>query len=155
MKKGNTIRPDAQAFDEVRIFTVPRYKQSGLSGDEWRISATVEFLRNGVVKHEFGTRNVETALAMASGERLRACDDGKGYFASEGAYCDQEGCRETATVFLQRKMHWCSHCGLSRPATRLTLDDKVIIDIRQFCTKHATRGDCGLDDADSNYEVLK
>lgn len=27
-----TQRPDAQAFDEVRIVTIPRYKESGLSG---------------------------------------------------------------------------------------------------------------------------
>lgn len=153
--KGNTLRPDAQAFDEVRIFTTPRYKQSDLSGDEWRISATVEFLRNGVVKDTFRARNVETALTMASGEWLHACDDGKGYFASEGVYCDQEGCRAVATVFLHRSTHWCSGCGLSRPAIRPMLDNKVVIDIRQFCSKHATRGDCGLDDADRNYKVLK
>lgn len=39
------LRPDAQAFDEVRIVTVPRYKQSGLSGDEWRISAAIRLYR--------------------------------------------------------------------------------------------------------------
>ena len=39
------LKPDAQAFDAVRITTVPRYKTSGLSGDEWRISAHVELLR--------------------------------------------------------------------------------------------------------------
>lgn len=38
-RKSCALRPDAQAFDEIRIVTVPRYKQSGLSGDEWRIHA--------------------------------------------------------------------------------------------------------------------
>ncbi len=44
---NRALKPDAQAFDEVRIRTVPRWKESGLSGDEWRISATVEFWRKG------------------------------------------------------------------------------------------------------------
>lgn len=48
---NRAYRPDAQAFDEIRIFTVPSYKTSGLSGDEWRISATVEFYRNGILRH--------------------------------------------------------------------------------------------------------
>jgi hypothetical protein len=25
----------------------------------------------------------------------------------------------------------------------------------QFCDRHATRGDCGLEDADENYEALE
>lgn len=43
-KVSKAYRPDAQAFDEVRITTVPRWKESELSGDEWRISAKMEFL---------------------------------------------------------------------------------------------------------------
>gem|GEM_PF-6705725 len=43
MKDRYALRPDAQAFDEIRIVTVPRYKTSGLSGDEWRISAMIQF----------------------------------------------------------------------------------------------------------------
>jgi len=46
------LRPDAQAFDEVRITTVPRYKMSGLSGDEWRISGKIQLLRKGRVVAE-------------------------------------------------------------------------------------------------------
>jgi hypothetical protein len=32
-----------QNVDEVRIATIPRYKTSDISGDEWRISAKIEF----------------------------------------------------------------------------------------------------------------
>lgn len=46
-KARRALRPDAQACDEIRIYTVPRYKTSGLSGDEWRISAVTEFYRKG------------------------------------------------------------------------------------------------------------
>ena len=31
--------PDDEWYDEVRIVTVPRYKTSGLSGDEWRFTS--------------------------------------------------------------------------------------------------------------------
>ena len=48
-KPSRALKPDAQAFDEVRIVTVPRYKRSDLSGDEWRISAEIQFYRNGVL----------------------------------------------------------------------------------------------------------
>ena len=46
------IPPDRQAFDEIRIKTEPRYKQSGLSGDEWRISGKIEFMYKGEVVFE-------------------------------------------------------------------------------------------------------
>ncbi len=41
------LKPDAQAFDEIRIKIVPRFKESELSGDGWRISCQFEFYRNG------------------------------------------------------------------------------------------------------------
>jgi len=59
MKQQRALRPDAQAFDEVRIVTVPRYKTSGMSGDEWRISATIQFMRKGRIVHERGISSVE------------------------------------------------------------------------------------------------
>ena len=36
---------DDEWYDEVRITTVPRYKTSSLSGDEWRTSARIQILR--------------------------------------------------------------------------------------------------------------
>ena len=78
------VKPDAQAFDEIRIITVPRYKTSGMSGDEWRISARIEFMRNGqVVNTEGGIRNVETAARHLSYLFDVATDNGQGYFAGE------------------------------------------------------------------------
>jgi len=54
MRPSVTSAPDRQAYDEVRIITVPRYKNSELSGAEWRISAEVQFLHKGVVIFEKG-----------------------------------------------------------------------------------------------------
>ena len=107
MKLGDTestaLRPDAQAFDEIRIVTVPRWKTSGLSGDEWRISAVTQFYRKGKLIHEVSCRNVETACGFLCWEHSRATDDGKAYFASMDDRCDQEGCADRAVVMLKKK----------------------------------------------------
>ena len=144
-------KPDAQAFDAVRITTVPRYKTSGLSGNEWRISAKIEFLRKGRVVHEEACRNVESACRLLPWYHAKACDNGKGFFAGEGDICDQEGCAEPATVTLKKKQDICRSCGNASPHTEYT--DRVT-KIRKFCARHSTRGDCGLDDADRNYEPM-
>ena len=95
--KQCALRPDAQAFDEVRIITVPRYKTSGLSGDEWRIHAEAQFYRKGRLIFSEGCRDVQAACGLVYGWYVTACDDGKAYFAGDGVTCDQEGCHEPAT----------------------------------------------------------
>jgi hypothetical protein len=136
------LKPDAQPFDEVRITTVPRFKQSGLSGDEWRISAKIELLRNGIVIVEQTFRNVQTAAMFLPSVIATACDDGKAHFAGERDFCDQEGCKDTATVTYLKKHDYCQAGHKSEPSHPT---------IRRFCECHKVRGDCGLDDADANY----
>lgn len=145
-KFSRAYRPDAQGFDEVRVFTVPRYKESGLSGDEWRISATIQFLRNGIVCFEDSWHDVESALKFASWSYAKACDSGKAYFAGEDGFCDQEGCHEKPTVFYELKKRYCREGHKSEP---------LGVEVRAFCDKHKSRGDCGLDDADENYKPIK
>lgn len=144
-KWSRAYRPDAQAFDEVRIITVPRWKESELSGDEWRISAKIQFLRNGVVRHEESFGTVKAACGFAYSEHAKAMDGGKAYFAGEDGFCDQEGCHEKPTIFYQLKKRYCREGHSSEP-----LD----VEVRAFCNRHKTRGDCGLDDADENYKLF-
>lgn len=144
-KPRRALKPDAQPFDRITIETVPRYKESGLSGDEWRISATVTYYRNGVEVHSFGCRNVETGARLVDARLLEACDDGKAYFAGEGDFCDQEGCSNTATWRHTLKAKYDRSGNKSEPLPPG--------EYRLFCDRHKTRGDCGLDDADSNYLV--
>lgn len=141
-------KPDAQAFDEVRITTIPRFKQSGLSGDEWRISALTLFFRNGVVVHETRARNIETAIRLLDYYFLEACDNGKGHFAGEDEFCDQEGCKEIATTVLEQIKEGCGNCGNAHPPEYLR-------PFRKFCDKHKIRGDSSLDDMDEHYKELK
>lgn len=141
-KDWYAIRPNAQAFDEIRIKTVPRYKESYLSGDEWRIHAEITFYRNGVEVHSVGYRNIETACGRLYAAHGDAIDDGKAFFGGNGDHCDQEGCAERATVKL-RKIADYGRDGHKSEPHRPTF--------RCFCPRHTQRGDCGLDDANSNY----
>lgn len=154
-KHDRAVRPDAQPFDEVRIVTVPRYKESGMSGDEWRISAKIQLLRKGKVVFEDHRGNIEAAARHLAWIIDKATDDGKAYFGGEGDTCDQEGCSDKATVTYRVKRTYCSTCGKTE---RGSTEEEVARtlsggnSIRQFCERHKRRGDCGIDDADSNYE---
>lgn len=145
---NRALKPDAQGFDEVRIVTVPRWKESELSGDEWRISARIEFYRKGKLVHSASTRNVESGCAQVGYHHANGLDEGKGFFAGETDICDQEGCCEKATVFLRLKK------GFNRDGSerRLWANDG---EYRAFCLRHKMRGDCGLEDADNNYEPIE
>lgn len=92
------LAPDCQGFDEVRIFTKPRYKMSGLSGDEWRISGVIQLFKKGQLRHEQGFRNVETAAQALSWVMMSAHDDAKASYQGTEGICQQEGCSEMATV---------------------------------------------------------
>ncbi len=139
---NRALKPDAQAFDRIEITTVPRYKMSELSGDEWRISAAVTFYRKGVEIHQEHCRNVETACRLVAWYHANATDNALGYFAGEGTLCDQEGCAKQATVRADLKMKYCNE-GCSHELTLPTY--------RLFCDEHKKRGDCGLEDSDRNY----
>lgn len=145
-KRQFALRPDAQAFDEVRITTIPRFKTSGLSGDEWRISAKIEFLRKGVVVHEDHYNSLEYAISFLPFVHARAVDDGHAYFGGGiEDKCDQEGCSEIASVLYRRKMRYCDE---GHPHEDPTPQH------RQFCAKHKNRGDSALDDCMQNYEEV-
>jgi hypothetical protein len=144
-KITRALKPDAQPFDEIRIVTEPRYKESGLSGDEWRISARIEFWRKGEKVCEDGARNIESAAKFLAWKLAKACDNGKAFYAGQGELCDQEGCAQQATVTYRLKKRYRQDGSEYEPSG---------IEIRKFCGLHKTRGDCGLDDADENYEPV-
>lgn len=142
--KTRAIKPDAQGFDRIEIVTVPRYKTSGLSGDEWRISATIIFYRKGLEVHreEGCGRNIKMAASFLP-FMVEKAEDTKAYYAGEGNICDQEGCEDQAEWRHELKHKFCreGHKTKARGEYRL------------FCNRHRVRGDCGLEDADSNYIV--
>lgn len=146
MKERRDLKPDAQAFDKIIIETVPRYKQSEMSGDEWRISASAKFYRKGKLVFEVGCSSVQYAAYMLGYWHIKACDEGKAFFAGEENICDQEGCGNKATVKASKKFDYCREGHKS---------DNPSNAYRLFCEEHKRRGDCGLDDSDTNYDYSK
>ncbi len=145
-KERRDLRPDAQAFDRIEIETVPRWKDSELSGAEWRISSTTKFYRKGKLIHEEYAGDVAYGAYLVGARHITACDNALGYFGGIDDLCDQEGCAEKATWKHTKKFDWCREGHKSTEPSNA---------YRLFCERHERRGDCGLDDNDSNYEKRK
>ena len=145
-----TWHSERQIFDEVRIKTMPRWKESHLSGDEWRISAYVEFLYKGQVIWEQSFRDCETAVHLMYGWFVQQSES-KGLSNQDikKDLCDQEGCSEKAIIKAYIKKKYCiggGNCG-----SEVKMFDREYL---QFCDRHSYRGDCDLQDADDNYEKI-
>lgn len=149
MKLPNTFNkrhPDDEYVDKVTIETVPRYKTSGLSGDEWRVSSLIKFWRKGIVVFERGFRDIETA-SKALPWFLATWYEDVGYTNGAGWQenkCFQPGCSEIATITYRLKQEWSERGEGPLPQSSCEMR-------RSFCSRHAVRGDCGLEDSDSNY----
>src|SRR3990167_5217124 len=131
------IRPNAQPFDEFRIVTVPRYKTSELSGNEWRISHKMQLLRKGIVVYESTDRDILIPIRDMV-DKLEEKAHDRGNVFGESYFCDQEGCSSKSDD------------------TKKLLDtdkkEENTIFIRRFCKYHSKRGDCGIEDSDDNYQ---
>lgn len=150
-KLNYAVRPDAQPFDEIRLRIQPRFKESELSGDEWRISVITEYYRKGTMVHETQSGgDIDVAAGLLYGRLIEAQDDGKGYFAGDGIHCDQEGCNNKATVVFKILQRYCVGGGKCGQKTKSYSEQH-----RCFCDKHKHRGDCDLEDNDKNYELVK
>jgi len=142
---------DFQALDRVVIEVVPRYKTSGLSGDEWRQSVKVTGLFKGIEIFGFICgRDMETAFAMLPGKRIEWGDHGLAdeLIAQEKECCDQPSCLNGWTVQYEVNKLTADDGSWLDPA------DKYFTYYRQFCDEHKRRGDCSREDADENYKLV-
>lgn len=147
-KYRRALKPDAQPFDEIRIVTRPYFKNSGLSGSEWRTRFYTQLYRKGnLVFEDEGYTSLESAVHLLSHTYLSAIDNGKGYFAGEADYCDQEGCSNKANVIYECLREGCGACGNTK-------EPEFFIPYRQFCHQHCVRGDSRLDDMDEHYKII-
>lgn len=144
-------RPDSQFVDEIRIVTVPRWKESDMSGDEWRISARIDFYRKGQVVGSKGARDVAMAARLVDYYLLTGREDGKIDVPNNlGDFCDQEGCCKPWTVRYALKERY----GRDGKVIERGKWMEGVTEYRAFCDEHKDRGDCGLDDADRNYQQM-
>jgi len=143
---------------EITMERTPRWKESELSGDEWRFS-----LRGVIVLKDWkhgGIRQVAVAggrwslievadLVAAWLHQNR--DDLMPPFSitdpSELRCCFQPGCADWPEVLygIKQEWTWFPHQG------RRMESESGGPSVRAFCGKHRHRGDCDLEDADKNY----
>ena len=140
--------PDFEMYDEIRFSVLPRYKQSELSGDEWRQSIVVHFMFKGEPIKTFTASDMRTALLLAGGWYLTDSFLSDRQLELEKAKCDQPNClREDVTkVQIIRET--------ADDGSWLETSEYLTPHYRQFCPDHITRGDCGREDADSNYTEI-
>lgn len=146
---------DDEWFDEVRIVTVPRYKTSGMSGDEWRFSACVQLWRKGHLLFERSFSKLHYAMDFLPAIQHEYSDTGMGDQDAEGnkvdfdRYCFNPGCRADGVVEYELIDEYISPYGIKREKQSWRSSVR-----RRFCEEHAKRGDCALEDADRNYRLI-
>lgn len=141
--------PKAQRFDRVEARVVERWKESELSGDEWRFSFVVDLYSHGILVHSIGASSIQSALiqAVAVFDQFGPGKIVEKLAKARAERCAQPGCENPWTVLMHPiRRHDRRGNELVRPYS----DDEV----RGFCDRHRHRGDCGLDDADDNYTII-
>lgn len=142
--ENKAYRPDGQRFDKVDIYTVPRWKESELSGDEYRISANADLYYKGHLVKRMTFSDVEGAIRYLDGALAYWRESGEDFGRiDDSMLCDQESCSRVADVKYKRKQAFTQH------GDPTDLYDFSLY--RVFCNQHKTRGDCSRDDADHNY----
>ena len=143
---------DWEWYDRIEFKVIPRYKTSGLSGDEWRQHVEVTFFHKGTEVRSFGCHDMSIALALASGRMVEWSDEGVPdvilKMESDGI-CDQPSCAKPSVGRLLIKE------AFGGRGEKLHPDDYGHRNgYRQFCRTHIRRGDCSREDCDDNYEPL-
>lgn len=156
-------------YDDIRISILPRYKTSGLSGDEWRFSYVAEIFWKGFRIGSRGWSRMEHAIRSLDNwinylqesiqfEFKKYDDEPRGHpwaiaFPDHrllAEFCAQPGCPNLATHTFIKKNTYCvgpGNCGAKH--------SKLGVHAVRFCPKHCTRGDCDMEDADSNLELFE
>lgn len=141
-----------ERYDHVELDVVPRYKTSGMSGDEWRTSIRARFYFKGLLvgEHSFG-RNIERAISYLPHVMAIDSDNGiaQAVLDHEKVKCDQPGCSADAVARFKLKRFTSERGEYLHPDENQFSDE-----YRQFCKQHLRRGDCGREDADDNYEPM-
>lgn len=140
------VHPDDEGVDRVTIEVVDRYKESGLSGDEWRVSAVAKFYRKGQLLFEKETATMEWAMMMLAHWWLMVPESSNvPAYRVDGTMCAQPGCDNEPVVTYRLIREWSARGEGPLP-------DQGFEHRRSFCFRHRTRGDGGLEDADVNYK---
>lgn len=153
MKRRFVAHPNDETVDGITIDCHDRFKESELSGSEWRFSYRITLWRKGhKLAVDGGHLSLDAAVAHLPwlmktwGESERYREIPKDELASLDTQvfeCAQPGCCGAPVVALPMVRRWSRDCTLSEPAQNG--------EVRMFCPVHSNRGDSGLDDGESNY----
>lgn len=156
---------DDERFDHVEITSHERWKESELSGDEWRFSFVAHFYSHGVEMMKRGGMSVEDCLISAAHwfRHSRKMDEDPSTVAEWAVAmaaveerCAQPRCSEFWVVLY----HPIKKYTRNGTADGTHWDDRGKpnglgwLAVRGFCDRHRHRGDCDLEDADDNYELI-
>ncbi len=139
--------PEFSIVDRVEIKIVPRFKTSGLSGNEWRQNISVVGYFKGEVVFTERCGDMDYALASVY-SFYKHTSIPKVVLQKEKECCDQPSCMNKATNrYLMKKVHSEGN-HFEANAMKKSHGQGYY---RQFCDIHAERGDACLNDTDSNY----
>lgn len=139
---------DFEPYDQIKMTVVPRFKTSGLSGDEWRHGVKIELMFKGVVVKEQFFSRMEYAVGFLYSvihDDKPATDE---WLRAEEKSCDQTGCSKEAEKWfaIRRRTDQSGH---------FLEKETDFVYYRKFCKEHAHRGDASREDSDSNYVAIK
>lgn len=145
--------PEYQFFDDIRLKASSRWRDSDMSGSEWRSGILIEFLFKGEVMATCGARDMQAAAAILA---YRLLDNGTDlevnrgkHMALEAACCDQPGCAKPWTVIAWLRQRYTKRAEPIPPSPPERF-------FRRFCDDHEDRGeDAGYEDADANYDKVR
>ena len=142
---------DWEFVDEINVRIVPRYKTSGMSGDEWRQHVQVDFKLKGEVVGGAGFRDIDAMLIGIGGAYHALGDSGipDEALKVDDASCDQPSCRNAAVGRFEIKRLTSERGEYLDPE-----EQKYARYFRKFCRVHLRRGDCSREDCDDNYIPL-
>lgn len=110
----------------------------------------IAFLWKGLPVWSASYNGEATDLLVACGHLpgvlISAPEEGQQYHDALSRLCCQPGCAAPLVSVYRLRKDWCSSCGEHK---EMYWEQR-----RGFCRAHLRRGDCGLNDADNNYEVL-
>lgn len=142
---------DDEIVDHIEIVTIPRYKTSSLSGDEWRVAYELRLSRKGTVIYRRQYTRLSYALAHLPWAYQTFLEGpNKAWEAriqEDEVTCAQVGCARPATVRYRLR-------EIYAPNGEGPLPDEGLVFETQFCDEHRLRGDGGREDADRNYDEV-
>lgn len=161
---------DDERFDHVEVTSIERWKESELSGDEWRFSFQARFYSHGVLAMTKGGGSIEDVLISAAHwfRNPRKMDEASDVVANWEVVkaeieerCAQPRCPEFWVVLYHPIKKYSRHGnaeGLHYDDREKLAEGKSCLGwlaVRGFCERHRHRGDCDLEDADDNYELIE